>query len=429
MNATKTPNHQNMAIIQKIAQQDFLTDGELNGFITGVLAELPVDDKKVLVIIPDGTRTAPLPLFYELFHTNLGNRVKKLNYLIALGTHQPMSAEAIDRLLGRTNGTVPRYDVYNHKWDDPGQLKDIGIITKEEIEKISGGLFGEDVVVSINKLIYEYDHLLILAPSFPHEVVGFSGGNKYFFPGISGPEVLNFFHWLGAVITNKEIIGTKYTPVRAVVDKAASMIDIPRTCFSMVVKGHGVKGIFAGSPEDAYSAAADLSANEHIRYVGKPFKAVLSRAPEMYEDVWTAGKCMYKLEPVVADGGRLIIFAPHITEVSYTHGKILDEIGYHVRDYFLKQMDSFAHVPRGVLAHSTHVKGDGTYEKRVEKPRVEVVLATQIPESRCKKINLGYMDPASINIDQWKNREDERILYVEKAGEILYRLKDENNSR
>jgi lactate racemase len=429
MNAAKTPNHQNMAILQKIAQQDFLTDGELNGFITGVLAELPVDDKKVLVIIPDGTRTAPLPLFYELFHTNLGKRVKKLNYLIALGTHQPMSAEAIDRLLGRTNGSLPRYDVFNHQWDDSGHLKEIGIITKDEIEKISGGLFGEDIVVSINKHIYEYDHLLILAPTFPHEVVGFSGGNKYFFPGISGPDVLNFFHWLGAIITNKEIIGTKYTPVRAVVDKAASMINIPRTCFSMVVKGGGVKGIFAGSPEEAYSAAADLSATEHIRYVEKPFQSVLSRAPLMYEDLWTAGKCMYKLEPVVADGGRLIIYAPHITEVSYTHGKILDEIGYHVRDYFLTQMDSFAHIPRGVLAHSTHVKGDGTYEKRVEKPRVEVVLATQIPESRCKKINLGYMDSASLDIDQWKNREDEGILYVEKAGEILYRLKDENSSR
>ena len=412
-----------MTIKQKITQQDSLTDKELGDFIADALADIQVDGKKVLVIIPDSTRTAPLPLFYEMLHLHLGNRVKKLNYLIALGTHQPMPEKAIDRLLGRESGSIPRYDVFNHKWDDPDQLKEIGIITKAEVEKLTGGLFGEDVVVKINKMIYEYDYLFILAPTFPHEVVGFSGGNKYFFPGISGPEVLNFFHWLGAVITNKEIIGTKYTPVRAVVDKAASMIDIPVTCFSMVVKGQGVKGIFAGVPEDTYNAAADLSAKEHIRYVERPFTSVLSRAPEMYEDVWTAGKCMYKLEPVVADGGRLIIYAPHITEVSYTHGKVLAEIGYHTRDYFLKQMDAFTHIPRGVLAHSTHVKGGGTYEKGIEKPRVEVILATQIPEARCRQINLGYMDPATINVDEWKNREDEGILYVEKAGEILYRLK------
>jgi len=55
---------------------------------------------------------------------------------------------------------------------------------------------------------------------FPHEVVGFSGGNKYLFPGVGGPQILNFFHWLGAVVTNPMIIGNKWTPVRKVVDRA-----------------------------------------------------------------------------------------------------------------------------------------------------------------------------------------------------------------
>jgi lactate racemase len=416
-------------IREKVAERATLTEEQLAEFIAETSAELPVDGKKVLVIIPDGTRTAPLPLVYRMFHRCFGARVGKLDYLIALGTHQPMSDEAIDRLLGRNDDTVPRYNVFNHHWNDPDQLRRIGVITKPEVEKLSGGLFGEDVVVRINKLIYEYDHILLVAPTFPHEVVGFSGGNKYFFPGISGPEVLNFFHWLGAVITNKEIIGTKYTPVRSVVDRAASMITVPRSCFSMVIKGIGVKGIFMGSPEDAYAAAADLSAREHIRYVARPYREILSMAPMMYEDIWTAGKCMYKLEPVIADGGRLIIYAPHISEVSYSHGAQIDEIGYHVRDYFLSQMGRFSHIPRGILAHSTHVKGGGTYENGVERPRVEVILATRIPAERCKRINLGYMNPDLINADDWKNREDEGILCVEKAGEILYRLKNESSSR
>ena len=66
-------------------------------------------------------------------------------------------------------------------------------------------------------------------------MVGFSGGNKYFFPGISGAEVINFTHWLGAVMTNYVIIGTKHTPVRAVINRAAAMIERPKLCFSMVV--------------------------------------------------------------------------------------------------------------------------------------------------------------------------------------------------
>ena len=134
---------------------------------------------------------------------------------------------------------------------------------------------------------------------------------------------------------------------------------------------------------------------------------------------------MYKLEPVVANGGELIIYAPHITEVSITHGPQIEEIGYHVRDYFAKQMEKFSHIPGGILAHSTHVKGVGTYENGIENPRINVVLATGLSEETCRKINLGYRNPATIRIEDFQGKEDDGILYVPKAGEILYRLKSQ----
>ncbi len=157
----------------------------------------------------------------------------------------------------------------------------------------------------------------------------------------------------------------------------------------------------------------------------KPFQRVLSVMPEMYDDLWTAAKGMYKMEPAVADGGEVVIYAPHLTEVSYTHGKLIDEIGYHCRDYFLKQWDRFKDYPGGVLAHSTHVKGLGTYdpETGIESARIRVTLATGISEERCRHINLGYLDPATINLEEWKGREAEGILYVPRAGEMLYRVK------
>jgi len=147
--------------------------------------------------------------------------------------------------------------------------------------------------------------------------------------------------------------------------------------------------------------------------------------PKMYDDIWTASKGMYKLEPAIEEGGEVIIYAPHIDEISYTHGRILDEIGYHVRDYFVKQWDRFKHYPWGVIAHSTHLRGVGTYdaETRIETPRIKVTLATKIPRERCERVNLGYLDPGTINLDEWKGREDEGILLVPKAGEMLYRLK------
>jgi nickel-dependent lactate racemase len=254
-------------------------------------------------------------------------------------------------------------------------------------------------------------------------VVGFSGGNKYLFPGVGGPQILNFFHWLGAVVTNPMIIGNKWTPVRKVVDRAAAMVNVDKLCFCMVVDTHKqLAGLFCGTPESAWAEASELSRQIHITYKEKPFHTILSCAPPMYDELWTAGKCMYKLEPVLADGGELIIYAPHLKEICVSHGSHIETIGYHCRDYFLKQWERFKQVPWGVLAHSTHVRGIGVYEDGIERCRATVTLASQIPESTCRRINLGYRDPGKIRVEDFADREAEGILLVPKAGEMLYQL-------
>ena len=414
-------------VIGKVRDKGFLSDKEVINLSERALSDIDWTDKRVLAIIPDHTRTAPVNLFFKIIFDQLGKKVEKLDFLVALGTHPPMKKEQILKLVGisreEKENKYSSIDFFNHKWDDPKSLTTIGTIPEDKIEEVSNGLLKENVEVQINKMILDYDFLITVGPVFPHEVVGFSGGNKYFFPGIAGPEVLHFFHWLGALITNPEINGTKDTPVRKVIDIASSFIKTPKICFSFVIKDKRLSGLFIGKPEEAWSKAADLSGRINIIYKDKPFKKVLGIAPKMYDDLWTAGKVMYKLENIVEDGGELIIYAPHIEEVSYTHGKIIDKVGYHVRDYFLGQPNKFSRVPGGIKAHSTHVKGTGTYEDGIEKPRINVFLATEIPEERCKRINLGYKDYNSIKLSEWENREAEGILLVKNAGEILYRLK------
>jgi nickel-dependent lactate racemase len=388
-----------------------------------------LQDKRVLIIIPDSTRTAPIPLFFRLFHELLMPRVAALDYLVALGTHPPMGDGALHQLVGisaqERHTMYAGIEIFNHRWDRPETFTTIGTIPAAEIERLSDGLLVRDVPVTINKSIFNYDQLIVCGPVFPHEVVGFSGGNKYFFPGISGSEVINFTHWLGALITSYEVIGNRYTPVRAVIDKAASLISVSKLCFCPVVDYQGLAGLYIGPPRETWEKAAALSAQIHVTYVDKPFQRVLSIMPKMYDDIWTAAKGMYKLEPGIADRGEVVIYAPHITELSYTHGRVIDEIGYHVRDYFVKQWERFKDYPWGVLAHSTHLRGIGTYEDGVERSRIQVTLATGIP--RCERVNLGYLDPATIDISEWQNRENEGIKVVPKAGEMLYRLRKQVN--
>jgi nickel-dependent lactate racemase len=404
-----------------------LSDDEVRATVLGALAGIDVAGKRVLLIIPDHTRTAPIGQLFRLIHEAWGEQAEKLDCLVALGTHPPMSEEMICRRVGLTpheyRCDFPQVRFFNHLWKDPEALTDIGTLSAAEIGEITNGLFEMEVPITVNRMVGDYDLLLIVGPVFPHEVVGFSGGNKYLFPGIAGQHIIDFFHWLGAVITNPVIIGNKWTPVRRVVDRAAAMVPTLRLALSLVVSGERLAGLWLGTPEESWSKAADLSRKLHIIYKERAFHTVLSCAPGMYDEIWTAGKCMYKLEPVVADGGTLIIYAPHLKEISCTHGAVIEEVGYHTRDYFLKQWDRFKRYPWGVLAHCTHVKGIGAYENGMERPRVNVVLATQIPREVCGRINLGYLDPATIHPEDYADREEEGVLCVAKAGEILYRLK------
>ena len=385
--------------------------------------------KRVLVIVPDGTRTAPIGNVFKPLHEQLAPVTKAFDVLIALGTHQPMSEAAICQRLeiseAERRDAYRRVRFFNHGWDNPAALKQIGVLPAAQIEKWSGGLFRMDVPVEVNRLLFEYDLAIIIGPVFPHEVVGFSGGNKYLFPGVGGPHILNFFHWLAAVVTNPRIIGQKSTPVRQIIDYAAQMVQVEKFCFSLVVEPDtkALAGLFAGTPEEAWDQASDLSRRVHIIWKERPFHTIVSCAPPMYDELWTAGKCMYKLEPVLADGGELIIFAPHLTEICVSHGKHIDEVGYHCRDYFLKQWDKFKHLPWGVLAHSTHVRGLGTFENGVENCRAKVTLASRIVPEVCARLNLGYRDPGSIRLEEFANRESEGVLLVPKAGEMLFRLK------
>jgi nickel-dependent lactate racemase len=411
-----------------MAHSAFLSNLEIEQQLVNGLESLPLANKRVLVIIPDGTRTMPLPLCFRLLVKHLRPRAKQITFLIALGTHPPLREEAILKMLGLTRAErLNEYgdvQILNHAWQDENASSTLGAIPADEIEHLSKGLLHQALPVRLNKFLVEDEHILICGPVFPHEVVGMSGGNKYFFPGVAGRDIIDFTHWLGALLTTHQIIGTKDTPVRAMIDRAAAMIPTPRHAFCFVVTPEGVAGVFFGTPEAAWSRAADLSAQIHIEWMGHSYQRVLAALPEMYDELWVGAKGMYKTEPIVADGGEVILYAPQLREISVVHGALLRQIGYHVRDYFVKQWDKFEKMPWGILAHSTHLRGAGTYEHGVEQARIRVTLATGIPERECHAVNLEYRDPAQIDVREWQARQDENLLVVPYAGEKLYRLRN-----
>ena len=260
-------------------QGQLLSEDEIRSTLSVLLNQF--NSQRLLVLIPDHTRSLPLPFLFRALVEVL-HGAKQLDFMVALGTHPPLSEESLHKLVGITaeerETTFKHIGLLNHAWDTPSALTSLGVMEQDEIKQIAGANWHSslpnEVDIRINKAALEYDHIVILGPTFPHEVVGFSGGAKYLFPGISGPDMINATHWLGALAGVVGTIGIKDTPVRAMIHAAARRLQTPVTLVALVVEGKGLSGLFVGDHLSAWNEAAELSAERHIRWVDKPFQQV-----------------------------------------------------------------------------------------------------------------------------------------------------------
>ena len=409
------PDH----LVQLGGTEGVLAADRVVEFVERRFDELDLDGRSLCLVIPDATRQCPLPLLLGAILRSVEGRVSSCRAVVALGTHAPMAPDELRRLVG-----TDRLDVVNHEWWEDATYVHLGELSADDVARWSDGRLAEAVPIRVNRHVVDAEVTVIVGPVLPHEVIGFSGGHKYLFPGLSGPELIDVTHWLGALITSSAIIGTPgITPVRAMVEAAADLVPGERHALCLVVQqGSGdVEHLAFGDVRSAWAAAADVAARTHVVHLDAPVQRVVSLVSERYDELWTGAKGFYKVEPVVADGGEVILYAPHIERIAVTHPGI-ERIGYHCRDWFLAHWDEVQHLPRGELAHSTHLFGAGTYDPVAgERGRVRVTLATGIPEATTRAVNLGYLDPAHLDLAAYEADPD--TLVVHDAGEVLYRLR------
>ena len=377
---------------------------------------------RILGITPDNTRSFDPSVVHE-FLAACHDRGFPTGLLIANGTHEPMPDRKICEFLklDAVPETAGRVQVFNHS--APGEeLAEFGLLPHAEIAELSGGRIGADIPVTVNRRLLDYDAAVVLGPVFPHEVVGMSGGWKYFFPGISGPHIINHTHWLGALLGVRDVIGRSMTPVRRIVERAGELVAarLPVYCFSLVLEKKGLQGLCFGDPVASHRQAAQLSREINIVWTPRRYHRIVAECPTKYDELWTGGKLAYKTQEIVEEGGEIVFYAPHIHRVAPQHPQV-EEIGYHCLDYFLGQWERFKNLELSSLAHSSHVAGPGRYENGVETLWARRIVASSISPERCRALNLGYLDPSAISFAAHKPYGDSgETLWIPQAGEQLY---------
>ena len=388
-------------------------------------------NESVLAIVPDKTRDDNTDkLFPVAIDILTGRNVSKLDVLIAQGTHTAMTDDEKKKKLGVGDGQTIHGlgKVFDHRWNEPSELIDIGRLDREQVTAITNGLFTESISIRINGLLApgNYDHVLIFGSTAPHEVAGFSGGAKYFFPGVSGRELTNATHWIGALAGIENTIGQVETPVRHLIESAADFVTGNVICFSSVVTRDPenrlrTHALFAGDLRQSFRAAAAVSAKVHIKHTGRKYRRVVAILDEHYDELWTGGKASYKLGAIIEDGGELIIYAPHLKCFSRTHGNLIERFGYGEINR-IKQLVACSDELRDnlcVAAHLAHVCYAGRKDESGEVvPKYAITLASQIDRSLCQKVGVQFLEPTDFRIEE--HEFDRDTFVVSNAGRDVY---------
>jgi len=410
------------------AQSD-LTPDELYEIVREALSAVR-ENSRVLAIIPDKTRDDNTDLLFPFAAQILATRkVAKFDALVAQGTHSPMTeTEKLAKIGANSLSDIPNLgQIFNHDWNRPEKLVSLGLLPAEKVYEITGGLFNEPIPLTINHLLAPglYDYVLIFGATVPHEVAGFAGGAKYFFPGVSGAELTNKTHWLAALASIEKIIGRVETPTRHMIEAAADFVPAAVISFTSVVsRGREDRlqthALFAGDYRLALRRAAEISRAVHIKYTGRKYRRVVALLDEHYEELWLGGKASYRLGGIVEEGGELIIYAPHLRCISETHGADIEKFGGYAPLEKIKELVAQSGELQSnlcVAAHLAHVAFAGRNESTHEM-RYKILLASQVSEEICRRVNLGFLDYQTFRRSDYEGDAD--TLIVERAGRDLY---------
>jgi nickel-dependent lactate racemase len=386
---------------------------------------------RVLAIIPDKTRDDNTDLLFPFAAEILSARqVEQFDALVAQGTHGPMTEAEKRSKIGLTNQPASSVfgQVFDHQWDKPEELTTIGELSADEVTRLTNGLILDAVKVNLNRRLAPglYDTILVFSATVPHEVAGFAGGAKYFFPGIAGPDLTHATHWLGALASIENVIGRVETPTRHMIEAAADFVAAQIITLNSVVTRDDdnqlhTHALFTGNFRSAFRAAAEVSKQVHIKYTGRKYKRVVALLDEHYDELWVGGKASYKLGGIIEEGGELIIYAPHLRSISETHGKLIEKYGYAPLDRVREMVALSTELQNNlaVAAHLAHVSYAGKRDAEGHViPRYRITMASALDEETCRRVNLGFMDHRQFRRENYENDPD--TLVVERAGRDLY---------
>ena len=374
--------------------------------------------KKVLLVGPDMTRLhSGAGELTHIFHEKLSPQAQ-VDVIPALGTHVPMSADEIATMYPG----VPADRFRIHNWRS--EVRKVGQVPQEYIEDLSAGRLHFTIDIEVNRQLLDggYDLIVSIGQVVPHEVIGMANHIKNILVGLGGSDIINKTHYLGAVHGMENIMGRIDTPVRRVMEYAATefLSEMPikyvQTVIAADTQGElRTRGVFIGEGRAPFIHAAKLSQQVNITVLEKPIrKAVVWLDPVEFKSHWLGNKAIYRTRMAMADDGELIVLGPGLEKFGEDARveELIRKYGYRGTPYTLEKVEQNADLRENLstAAHLIHGSSEG---------RFRITYAPgHLTREETEGVGYGWAD-----LDEMKKRYDPNRLrdgFNEVDGEEIF---------
>lgn len=300
--------------IEGVEEAAVFRDGFANPYGAPRLRDAAPSGASVLILIDDGSRGTPvdriLPHVLGELHEG-GVPDRRIELLVAQGTHREMTPQEIKKKLGKYDG---KFRLHQHRWQRHSELRHYGQTR-------------DGTPVTANRLLAEFDFVMGIGSIVPHRVKGTSGGAKIAFPGVSGPEMMYRNQWEASMQMSETVMGVAENSMRLRMEEAAQIAGL-RYIVNIVSDARSkIVGCFTGDPVAAHRAGS-VRCNE-VFSAAMPDRAdvVIVDSYPADRDFWQSAKGYYAGTMAVKRGGVMILVAPNPEGVASNHPNML-EIGY-----------------------------------------------------------------------------------------------------
>lgn len=377
------------------------------------------DVRRAICIPPDFTRVkSQAGKITQLIYQHLGDRL--VDILPAIGTHDPLSPEQLERMFGEVPSSLFRV----HRWRT--DVETIGHVGSDFVRTVTEGIWDRPWPAQLNRLVLEGGHDLILSVGqvVPHEVIGMANHNKNLFVGVGGSAGINESHFIGAVYGMERMMGRTVTPLRRILDEAertfCSHLPIMYVLTVVADTGDGlaIRGLYIGDDRDCFEQAAQLAREVNMTLLDeRPAKVVVHLDEDEFHSTWLGNKAIYRTRMAIADEGELIILAPGVRTFGedVQIDKLIREFGYRTTPEVLAAVDASPDLQQNLsaAAHLIHGSSEGRF-------RI-TYCPGQLTETEIRQVGYDYAplesmlrryNPAFLR-DGWNDLPDgDRIFFI-----------------